>query len=182
MKGSTLMMAFILLMMAIFVVPQGTAQYSGDQTEDIGLHVTEIRFSDDSPNECSTITVSAVLRNDAPVLMENITMLWQMDGSEVGRVRGIALAANTSQAFELKWETEGGTYNFSAIILININGTPVAVSMLTREIPILALLVIVASVFIVALGPSVWKSIRSNGIPVKAPPRKVRASLVRRKR
>ena len=115
----TIVLALSLLMV---IIPSAGAENGYMPAPDV--EIDEISFSDDEPLEGDEITISITISNNEELMdVGNITLVLYIDYEEIENITDIDLEANESEIFEISWETESGTHNVTAMLMLD--GMPV---------------------------------------------------------
>ncbi len=133
-----------------------------------GVHVSDIEFSNTEPIEGEEIVIRVTLFNNNSTAISNLTVVFFVDGEDIGNISGISMEANETRVLEQEWTAEGGTHNVSAII--QIGGEPIPFPAYWEEITvaigdITSLLLVLAVIVLVipgtALTPAILDRIRN---------------------
>ena len=135
--------------------------------------VDGIVFSDETPNEGEVIIISATISNNVSMRIINITVVFFVDGDEIGDIRGISLDVNESMVVDQEWTAEANMHVISAVI--SMDGKSLTGSLISKDIiveteplgnvitPALLLLAIFLLIGVTTIFPGIVDLIRGNG-------------------
>ncbi len=127
-----------------------------------GVHVSDIEFSNTEPIEGEEIAIRVTLFNNNSTAISNLTVVFFVDGEDIGNISGISLEAYETRALEQEWTAEGGTHNVS--VMMQIGGEPIPTPTYSEEITvtigdITSLLLVLAVIVLVILGTAMTPAI-----------------------
>lgn len=123
---------FILVFfLSLAVIPLIEAQNGGPISQP-DIKVENIGFSDEEPMEDDNITINATVRNNSTIPIQNATLVFLVNGQEIGNISDIALASDGSETYETSWKTEPGIHNVTAVL--KIDGTLIRDSAASKEL------------------------------------------------
>lgn len=125
-------MVFIFTLMFI-----SSVQGQFDQQEPVvqsDLKVEDLEFSDGSPGEDDNMTFNATVRNNGTMPMKNITLVFLVDGMEIGNVSDMALGPKENRTYSISWKAEAGIHNVSAVL--KIDGRMLSSSLVSEELTV----------------------------------------------
>ena len=117
----TLTKLILILIIINMILLTMTMQISGAQTDIIQEKPSETRYnitgqilvSDDEPMEDDAISVHCILKNNESVDISNITVIFQIDGEEIGNISGLSIQGNASLDVECNWTAEKDTHTIT---------------------------------------------------------------------
>jgi len=133
-----------------------------------GVHVSDMEFSNTEPIEGQEIVIRVTLFNNNSTAISNLTVVFFVDGEDIGNISGISLEAYETRVLEQEWTAEGGTHNVT--VMIQIGGEPIPTPTYSEEITVaigditsllLVLAVIVLLILGTALTPAILDRIRN---------------------
>ncbi len=140
----------------------GTFMATGFALAQPGVHVSDIEFSNTEPIEGEEIVIRVTLFNNNSTAISNLTVVFFVDGEDIGNISGISLEAYETRALEQEWTAEGGTHNVS--VMMQIGGEPIPTPTYSEEITvtigdITSLLLVLAVIVLVILGTAMTPAI-----------------------
>jgi len=163
----------LILMIALFgilLIPTADAQQMDPpmQMPTPEIEVTAIEFSNTDAIEGQEVTISIIIENmNSTMAVENITLSLYLDYEILQNFTDISLDGAESATYEFIWDSESGTHNVSAMLVID--DMPLMDSQISEELVVdlgdlnsifIALLIIGLAVLVVATLPSVFAMIR----------------------
>ena len=165
-----MLLAIMTLFFGLMLVPAASAQMDPPMQMPPApeLEVTAIEFSDANAIEGQEVTITITIENlNSTMTVDDITLSLYMDYEIVQNFTDITLDGAESATYEYVWDSESGTHNVTAMLVVG--GMPLPDSQLNEELEvglgnlssiILALLAVVLAVLIIAALPSVFALLR----------------------
>ncbi len=160
----TLLMASILLMPVAVAQPMTPPM----QMPVPEIEITAIEFSNTDAIEGQEVTISITIENmNSTMAFDNITLSLYLDYEVVHNFTEISLDEAESATYEYVWDSESGTHNVSALLVIN--EMPLMDTQISEELIvglgdvstiIVALLAILLAILVIVAVPSVFAVIR----------------------
>ena len=127
-----------------------------------GVHVSDLEFSNTEPIEGEEIVIRVTLVNNNSTSISDLTVVFCVDGEDIGNISGISLGAQETRVLEQEWTAEGGIHNVSA--MIQIGGELIPFPAYSEEIAvaigdIASLLVVLAVILLLILGTALTPAI-----------------------
>lgn len=168
-----LILIVFLLINSVFIVGLVNGQStSQSQPFQPNLKVKDLQFSDDEPNEDDNITISAIVENNSTMSVQELTLVFLVDGQEIRNISAISLNPGESKSFEVYWKAESGFHNVTA--LLRYQGVVLRDSVVSKDIGVepdpvgdipsllISIIVVIFFVFATLILQSVSKTFRNN--------------------
>ena len=167
----TLMTMFLMVALSgVLLMPMSSAQQmdSPMQMPSPEIEVTSIVFSDTDAIEGQDVTITITIENmNSTMNVDDITLSLYLDYEIVQNFTVASLAGGDSETFDYIWDSESGTHNVTAMLVIE--EMPLMDSQVSEELVIglgdissilIALLVLMLAVLIVVALPSMFAMMR----------------------
>ncbi len=169
----SLVLAVFLIINSVLMIGlvegQSTSQTQPFQPD---IKVKNLQFSDDEPSEDDNISISADVINNSTTPLQGLTLVFLIDGQQIGNVSGIGLNPGENKSFEVHWKAEPGFHNVSA--LLRYQGVVLRDSIASKDIGVepdpigdipsllVSIAVIIIFVFATLILQSVGKTMRNK--------------------
>ena len=163
-------LAIMTLLFGLILVPAATAQNMDPpmQMPAPELEVTAIQFSDTDAIEGQDVTITVTIENlNSTMAVDDIILSLYLDYEIVQNFTGISLGSAESATYEYTWDSESGTHNVTAMLVVG--EMPLPDTQVSEELVVdlgdlstilIALLAVALAVLLIAALPSVFTMIR----------------------
>ena len=132
------------------------------------IEITAITFSDTDAIDGQDITITVTIENmNSTMAVNNITLSLYLDYGIVQNFTIASLAGGESASFDYVWNSESGTHNVTAMLVVEEIPLPdtqtsekLVVGLGNIGSIILALLVVALGILLIAMLPSIIKKVR----------------------
>ena len=162
-------LALMVILFGLLLMPVADAQMGQPGQMPVPeLEVTAIEFSNIDAIEGQEVTIFITIENmNSTMTVDNITLSLYLDYGIVQNFTDIPLDGAESATFDYIWNSESGTHNVTAMLIVN--DMPLPDTQVSQELEvglgdlstiIIALLVIALAVLVITALPSVFAMIR----------------------
>ena len=164
-------LALMVMLLGSILVPVASAQQMEPPVQMPPvpeIEITEIQFSDTDAIEGQDVTISITIENmNSTMAVENITLSLYLDYDVAHNFTDISLDGGESSTHEYVWNSESGTHNVTAMLVLG--EMPLPDTQVSEELEIglgdvgtvvLALVILALAVLVIAVLPSLFAVMR----------------------